>query len=469
MIQKIETEASGLSVPLSQTALGFDAAYVSAAAARSSVKPEPWLRSHRAEVILYLSILACVMEGAARKWVFQSEPIFRYLAYFSKDILLGVLVMATWPRASISGSDLLRKFLTFGILLAAGGSILSSFAEINWVGAVLTARALFFLPLLAYLALSRLGGIKLERVALFIGVLTVANALLGIKQYYSSPDALINHYATDTFEAAGMFQGNVRAAGTFSYITGYSNMATVGAWAGLSLLCLAAGRIRYVVAGWAVYLAAVLCALVSISRATVLIVMAIFVIFVLSGRHGLVNLLKAGAALTLIFLVGYSSNLNSKVTALSDKVLERNAMAGDTFGERTLDPITEIGQAFEIAPIGGGFGTEQVGGVYAETGLMKFRHFENQFPRIIIETGILGLAGFFVTWIGVFRALFDARNDCLTDGLRRVCVLSMFLIGSLFFLNVVFNHTALFFAWSIFAVTIAATSARSEAIVAPHG
>jgi hypothetical protein len=224
-----------------------------------------------------------------------------------------------------------------------------------------------------------------------------------------------------------------------------------------------------VVAGWAIYLAALVCALVSISRATVLIVTASFVVFVLSGRHGVVNLFKAGAALILIFLIGYSSNLNSKFTALSDKVLERNAMAGDTFGERTLDPITEIGQAFEIAPIGGGFGTEQVGGVYAETGLMKFRHFENQFPRIIIETGILGLAGFFVTWIGLHVALFDARKDCLTEGLRRVCVLSMFLIGSLFFLNVVFNHTALFFAWSIFAVTIAATSARSEAIVAPHG
>jgi hypothetical protein len=40
MIQKMEPEASGLSVPLSQTTLGFDAAYVSAAAAQSSVKPK---------------------------------------------------------------------------------------------------------------------------------------------------------------------------------------------------------------------------------------------------------------------------------------------------------------------------------------------------------------------------------------------------------------------------------------------
>ena len=94
----------------------------------------------------------------------------------------------------------------------------------------------------------------------------------------------------------------------------------------------------------------------------------------------------------LLFLLGYAFNLTSKFTTLTDKLMERNDMAGDTFGERTMNPITEIGKAFDIAPMGGGFGTQQVGGVYAETGLMKFRNFENQFPRLILETGILGLA-----------------------------------------------------------------------------
>jgi hypothetical protein len=468
MIQKIEPEASGLSVPLSETALGFDAAYVSAAAAQSSVKPEPWLQSRRAEVILYLSIFACVMEGAARKWVFTSSAPARYVCYFSKDILFAILIITTWPRTSINGSDSLRKFLTFGILLIVLGAMLSSYVEINWVGAALTARALFFLPVLACLALPRLGGIKLERVAILIGVLTVANALLGVKQYYSPPDALINHYATDTFVAA-VWKGNVRAAGTFSYITGYGTMAIVGAWAGLSLLCLAAGRILYVVAGWAIYMAALICALVSISRSTTLIVLVSFVVFVLSGRHGLQNLLKASAGLAMIFLVGYAFDLNSKVAPLADKLVERMDEATDTFEGRTLDPITEIGLAFEMAPIGAGFGTEQVAGVYADTGTMNFRNFEGQFPRLVLETGILGLAGFVVTCIGALGTLFYARNDCLAEGHRRICLLSMFLIGIVFSTNVVFNHTASFFVWAIFVVTIAATSARREAVVGSHG
>jgi O-antigen ligase/polysaccharide polymerase Wzy-like membrane protein len=288
-------------------------------------------------------------------------------------------------------------------------------------------------------------------------------------QYHAAPTALINRYASDTLGPADMFQGVVRAAGTFSYLTGYGNMATVGAWAGLSLLCLAAGRIRYVIAGWAIYLAALICGLVSISRATVLAVGLSFVIFVLSGRHGLANLMKAGIALILVFLLSYASNLTSKFTTLADKVMERNDMAGDTFGERTMDPIREIGVAFDIAPMGGGFGTQQVGGVYAETGLMKFRNFENQFPRVILETGILGLAGFFITWMGLLVCMFNARNALLTEGLRRVCVLSIFLVSYLFFTNVAFNHTASFFAYWIFAVTIAATSARNEAVVASHG
>jgi hypothetical protein len=469
MIQKIEPEASGLSAPLSEIALGFDTANVSAAAAQPRVKPEPRVRSHWAEIIFCLSIVACIMEGAARKWVFTGEPIFRYLAYFSKDILFGILVMATWPRGSINGSDLLRKRLTFGILLTVLGAILSSVVAINWVGAVLSVRALVILPVLAYLALPRLAGIKLERVALLIGVLTVANALLGVKQYYSSPDAFINRYATDTLQAVGSFQGVVRAAGTFSYITGYGNMATVGAWAGLGLLCLAAGRIRYTVAGWTIYAAALLCALVSISRGTVLLVLLSFVVFVLSGRHGLLNLVTAMAGLVTMFLVGYAFDLNSKVADFADKVAARMDEASDTFQGRTLDPITDIGLAFAMAPMGRGFGTEQVAGVYAETGEMDLRTFEDQLPRVVLETGIFGLVGFVVTCIGALGTIFYARNDCLTEGYRRVCVLSMFLVGSLFFTNVAFNHTASFFAWAIFAVTIAATSARSEAVVAPHG
>jgi hypothetical protein len=100
---------------------------------------------------------------------------------------------------------------------------------------------------------------------------------------------------------------------------------------------------------------------------------------------------------------------------------------------------------------------------------MDFQTFEGQFSRIVLETGILGFAGFLVTCIGALCALFTARSDCSTEGLRRVCILTMFLLGTLFSTNVVFNHTASFFAWSIFAVTIAATSARSEAAVASHG
>jgi len=454
MIQKIEPEARGLSVPLSQTVLGFDTAYVSPVSAQSSVKPEGWLRSHRPEIIIYLSILACILEGALRKWVFGGSSSYRYLCYFSKDILFGALIITTWPRISSIGSDSLRKFLTFGILLTVLGAIL--------------ARALFVLPVLGYLALSRIGGIKLEGIALLIGLLTFANAALGIKQYYAPPDALINAFASDTMSAVS-FQGSVRAAGTFSFITGYGNMATVGAWAGLTLLCIAAGRLRYIVAGWAIYAAAVVCALVSISRGTVIIIVLSLAVFVFSGRDALGNVTKAMAGLAMMFLVGYAFDLNPKVANFADKLVQRMDESSDTFQGRTLDPITEIGSAFEIAPMGQGFGTEQVAGVYARTGVMDFQTFEGQFSRIVLETGILGFAGFLVTCIGALCALFTARSDCSTEGLRRVCILTMFLLGTLFSTNVVFNHTASFFAWSIFAVTIAATSARSEAAVASHG
>src|SRR4030095_1729818 len=318
MIQKFEPEAGGLAMPLSQADVAFTPTYASTVATSSTPKPKR-SRWRWPEIIFCLSLVACIMEGAFRKWVFAGGTISKYLCYFSKDILFGLLVVTTWPRASINGSDLLKKYLTWGILLFVLGAIISSAETINWVGAVLSTRALLCLPVVALLALPRLGGIKLEGPALVIGVFTVGNAALGFMQYHAAPEALINRYASDTLGPADMFQGVVRAAGTFSYLTGYGNMATVGAWAGLSLLCLAAGRIRLVIAGWAIYLAALICGLVSISRATVLAVGMSLVVFVLSGRQGLANLMKAGVALILIFLLGYAANLTSKCTTLAHK------------------------------------------------------------------------------------------------------------------------------------------------------
>ena len=421
----------------------------------------------RAESLLLLSVTACVLEGVLRKWIFRDSagPI-KYVCYFAKDFVFAAILLCV---ARAVAYRRLKTILLIGLPLILIGALLSSVQGLNFVGGLLSLRALIALPVIAYFAIPRLAGIKIDNVAFLIGGLTILNAVLGIKQYSSPVDSAINYYATDSGIGAVAFEENVRAAGTFSYITGYSNFATVGAWAGVSLLCLARGRLRYIVCGWAFYVASLICALVSISRGTVLIVLTMLAMFAVSGKDALGNLFKGLAAAAVLLAAGYALNLNPLFVRLSDTVMERHEMADDSVEGRTIAPFFEAGLATQLSPLGSGFGTEQVAGVYAETGVMSFARFESQFARLVVETGLTGLIGFLITAVGTIYILFRARRSLSDEGSRRILVLSAFLVASFFFTNIAFNHFASYFAWMIVAVTLASVSQpqRSSSHMAP--
>ena len=417
-----------------------------------------WISSP-AENLLLLSILACVLEGAFRKWVFrESTGTVRYVCYFAKDIIFATILFCR-PRAALNRN--FKKILLISVPLIVTGAVLAAIHELNLVGALLSSRALIILPVLAYFAIPRLAGVNVDRVAFLIGGLTVLNALLGVAQNSSAPDAPINYYATSDFASATAFEENVRAAGTFSYITGYSNLAMIGAWAGLSLVCLARGRISYLAAGWGFYLASLVCALVSISRGTVMIVLAIPLVLAFSGGAAVTNIVKGLVAAAALFFIGYILSVNPVLERLTDTVIARHESADDTFEDRTVGPFFEAAVATETFPLGAGFGTEQVGGVYAETGVMSMRRFESQFARLVVETGLVGFLGFLTMCAGTLHVLFEHRHAVSDGALRRVAMLSVFLVASFFFTNEVFNHFASFFAWIVVTITLATTSRMS--------
>jgi len=413
-----------------------------------------WIRQRPVEILLFFSILACVFEGACRKWIFRevNGPI-TYSLYFAKDIIFFAIVMLPGVRnvSRLQGS--LKRIFSIALPLILVGASISAVRDINFVGSLLSFRALIALPLLAYFTLPRLTGIRIEKVALVIGALTMVNAVLGVVQNTSPVDATINYYTSGSSAAA--FEQSVRAAGTFSYISGYANLATVGCWSGLVLLALAAGRLSYIIAGWTFYLSSLVCALVSISRGVVITVLLMLLVLAISGKNVLGKLVKGISGLGAILLIGYAFNLNQSVAQWTDIVLERHEASEETIEGRTLGPIMDIVPATELAPGGLGFGSEQVAGVFADTGAMNLRLFENQFPRLILETGLIGFAGFLITCSGVLYVMLKARKYVPDDGHRMICVLSAFLVASFFFTNIAFNHIASFFAWIIVAVTLA--------------
>ena len=436
----------------------------------SRLKQEGARPEHRlagAEWAVLASITLCVLDGAIRKWVLRDDEGFlKYLPYFSKDIAFALILFLRRPEGL---GWFARKFWTVskvGLSFCAVGalaSVIFNWGALNWVGAALSFRSLLFLPLCALLALPRLRQVSLVRVALLIGALTVINAGLGTLQYSSPKDDPINYYASKQYEAA-MFEESVRAMGTFPYITGFGTLAMVGAWAGTVLMSYGEGRRGYFGAGVVTAAAGLWCALLSISRGPTIIVIAILGVWLLSSRKILQNLLRLSIFSALLVVTLFAIGRASLVDRVSDTLLARNIAAED-IEQRLTPPIGEVLQLVGIVPLGAGFGSEQVGGVFAETGIMSFRRFESQFSRIVMETGAIGVLGFLIVSGGLLGTLFRAQRFTPEAALRRSIICGSILILWLMYSNIIFDHVASFFVWSIAALLIA--KAEQSALPTP--
>jgi hypothetical protein len=417
--------------------------------ARKSITSGEW--------ILLSSIALCVFDGAIRKWILRDDEGFlKYIPYFSKDFAFALILFTPRPKGIGQVARKLWTFLKVGLAFCAVGALASTifnWGSFNFVGAALSVRSLFFLPLCALLAIPRLQRVNLPRLALLIGALTLLNAGLGTLQYSSPRDDPINYYASKQYETV-MFEESVRAMGTFPYITGFGTLAMVGAWAGTVLMSYGELRRWQFGAGVVTAMAALWCALLSISRGPTIIVIAILIAWLLSSRKVFQNLLRLSIFVVLLAVLLFALGRFALLERASDTLLARNEAAED-IEQRLTPPVAEVMELVGVVPLGAGFGSEQVGGVFAETGVMSFRQFESQFSRVIMETGALGLIGFLIVCAGLLVTLYRAQRDTEDPALRRSIITGWVLIAWLLYGNVIFDHVASFFVWSIAAVLLA--------------
>ena len=418
-------------------------------------------RIGRAEWLVLASIMLCVLDGAIRKWVLRDEEGFlKYVPYFGKDFAFVLILLIPRPKELGEIGRKLWNILKVGLFLCVVAvlvSVIFNWRSFNAVGAVLSVRSFFFLPLCGLLAIPRIHEVSLPRIALVIGGLTLLNAALGTLQYSSSKDDPINYYASKQYEAV-MFEESVRAMGTFPYITGFGTLAMVAAWAGTVLMTYGEQRRWYFGAGVVTALAGLWCALLSISRGPTIIVIAILGVWLLSSRKVFQNLFRLSVFSALLLVTLFAIGRASLVQRVSDTILARNEAAED-IEQRLTPPIGEAIELATIVPIGVGFGSEQVGGVFAETGIMAFRQFESQLSRIIMESGAMGLIGFLIVCAGLLATLYRAQRWTSDPRLRRSILTSLVLILWLLYGNVIFDHVASFFVWAIASVLLAKAEA----------
>ena len=416
------------------------------------------IKERQAEWILLTALALNIVEGSLRKWVIgsQGNPL-NHLAYFSKDIIFALLLLLPARGPSFPALEVFRRWLLPGCFLLVAGALISSAQGYNLVGAALTLRAVIFLPLIAFYAIPRITRGKffsLHSVAWLLALLTIINFALGALQNSLPADHILNRYAADSSEITEVKSG-VRATGTFSYITGMGVISTVGIWAGFLLISVSR-NIWYQVVGLAVIASGFGCSLVAVARGPIIIGVAMVVIWILSsGALSLINIRSLMAGVLFVSLVFYFG-LNQKFSSLQEGLIERHETAGDDIEDRSFGQLQEAIDALKEVPLGVGLGTEQIGGNYYKSGEMSFTTYETQFPRLVLETGFIGLSGFLLVCAGAILALQAAKRTAATRNQKSILLATQLLILPLCYLNVVFNHTASAFVWIIFTAVLSA-------------
>ncbi|MDT5121116.1 MAG: hypothetical protein QOC96_598 [Acidobacteriota bacterium] len=418
---------------------------------------ERWLTesaSRLAYAIMVAALTLTVFEGAIRKWLIGSDTtLLSYFVYFSKDIAFISLLLLPSKKNFASLMKEFRRWLLPGCALLVAGAIGSSIEGMNPVGALLTLRSTILLPVIAYLALRKIGGVSLRSVAVLLTVFTFVNFALGVYQNSLPADSVLNRYASSTTEITVLETG-VRATGTFAYIAGMGIISLVGIWAGMVLLSLGGNRWNRI-AGWIALASGFGCGLAAVSRSPILLGAVMILAWGLFFRMGFVSAMRILIVGGFLCFVAVSLNLVPTFTDLGQAVIERQNKGDDAFEDRAFGQFGEAYDAITLAPFGNGLGSEQVAGNYYSTGTTSFTTFETQLPRIIMETGILGLIGFLIICIGAIATLQFAKQNVATQSERSVLLATQLFLISMFYTNVIFNHTASAFTWLIFVTALA--------------
>jgi hypothetical protein len=424
------------------------------------------LRQSSSKISLSLilgALTLCVLEGAARKWLIGSESnIAEYGAYFSKDIIFaGLLLLSPLAKRNLALLDF-KRWLVPGCALVLCGAIVSSIFGFNPVGAVLTLRAMLVLPFLTWLVARRLNQKHLLAIAILTAVFTIANFGLGLVQTQLSTDHILNKYANENMFVVEVSAG-VRACGTFAYITGMSVMSTAGIWAGLTLMSLSRS-IGGKGLGSAAVIAGFGCGLVSFSRAPIVIGAAMVVVWLLAASSGIKLIFRASGAIVLVCLLGWALGFAPVFQRLATGLLERQEEVsenGESSSNRMFGQLEEAAEAAAYVPFGNGLGTEQVAATFLSTGRRGFNNFETQFPRIILDTGIIGFIGFVVIYGGLILVLQNVKRRTSDEGRRGMLLATQLFVAGIAYTNVIYNHTASSMMWIIIAAVLGSASAKN--------
>jgi hypothetical protein len=401
------------------------------------------------------AMLLLVVEGALRKWVLPGSQAAIYLA---KDLLLlGAYIGFAMAKGVAAPVARARPYLILLGMAAVYGAMemLNPALPTPLLAAVGWRAYFFYIPLLIVVP-HLYGSIEdlyrdLHRYVIF----ALPVAILGLVQFYSSMDSVLNvevdYGVGDTPTVQGFGEDNrARVAGSFSFVSGFGAYLMA-----VSLLvgALLAGREWRFRGNATLYLG------------LILIVAAMFA----TGSRGPVYSLIGAAALYAVFAavagdlpIGAAVRACLGATLLAAAVsiflpepaeaFRQRAMGTDDSMERILYSLTEPFVILQEAGIAG-FG---IGAAHQSAGFLvgsdypwwtKGMMAEAETSKVMLELGILGFILVFLFRIAIAFAALRAAFVLKTRSGRSLALVLALFLGLQIFGSVIFNPTMNVLYW----------------------
>lgn len=425
-------------------------------------------------------LVVLLFEGAMRKWMFVS---LQELVYFLKDgILLGAyLRFFFFPDPEIRARRMNAPVFTI-CMLGACVSLSAFNPNINSVLVALYGVKIYFyyVPLafmMPYLFRSEDEFMKQLR---WYALLATPICLIGVLQFAMPGSSIWNVYAhsgaetaASNFGAAGVGE-KIRITGTFSYLTGHTTFCIFFTAIHLALL------VNRQTKAWMIILTGNLALLFANgmmggSRTCVFAmggVLVLYAVLSLGRRLGtsenpfvvvamaVSGIVVGGSYYFYTAWIAWSSRLYGASDSVKGRIIDhtRYAMSAALsdgglfgFGIGTAHPASDqLRQALKL-----------------DRQLVPTPSYDHEMGQVMVELGLVGFIAWYVlrvmTTMGMWRAAGQLQPGILRALLVGLALISLF---HLYFLQVVYNHTAAVLIWASYGLALIPSMHSSVAVKA---
>ncbi len=426
--------------------------------------------SRNSKILLFSFFFYLILEGMLRKWFLPSlgQPLF----LFKYVILIALYINYIGEGGKITFPATYRPFLAayfvYGLLCffnlrVSDNVIVPIFGLINHF---------IYMPLVSILARYFVDERQINDFIFKSSLVCIPIFILGVMQYYSPQDSILNRYATEQDAADVAVVGDkVRITGVFSYIATYAVFL-------YGIMFLLFYNIvndlilkKYNIIKISIFIFGIINMFMIGSRGIVLqlgILIAVYlIVLTLTGRA---SILASYVPLILFGAVGFLIIANTEAGVESfTNFSDRLTQVGDAAGriDRLLSPLMNL----EVAgPFGLGLGVAYQGvqGFITDRTLLP-SYFEEEGDRLVLEIGLVGYLLILTMRIMIF--LYNVKVFRRT---QRISLMSLSLLIALYQLpsifglsNMEFNYMDGAFFWTFGGIQYAIDLIGQRAEIKP--